>query len=152
MRSKSSQTLVLPAQSPSGVASWEINQSSAASSAVQEQLKLFNIRAIIDEATLGFNHLRIRGAKKVWRFFKWSKKSKILLTSVIALTMLAVQLMAIITSGAAYKRPEPYFKITLVVPNNTPNRILHAQVITRELWKIGIETELIIVDWDTLLH
>ncbi|MHA2272941.1 MAG: ABC transporter substrate-binding protein [Candidatus Hodarchaeales archaeon] len=48
------------------------------------------------------------------------------------------------------ENPPTYFKLTLVAPTNNEARILLAQMVTRELWKIGIDAELVLVGWDAL--
>jgi ABC-type transport system substrate-binding protein len=52
---------------------------------------------------------------------------------------------------AAAERPAGYFSVTLVAPTNNPARVQHAQVISRELWKIGIDADLSLVGWDPLI-
>ncbi|MHA2370429.1 MAG: hypothetical protein ACXADX_16560, partial [Candidatus Hodarchaeales archaeon] len=81
-----------------------------------------------------------------------ANKYKLLLFCLLTLAILTVQLLATTSSGAAYERPTPYFKITLLVPTNNPTRMLHAQVITAELWKIGIDAELVLIGWDAFIQ
>ncbi|MFX0114533.1 MAG: hypothetical protein ACFFB3_08290, partial [Candidatus Hodarchaeota archaeon] len=80
------------------------------------------------------------------------KKSKIMIYNLLTLGFLAIQLLVSNGSTAAYERPVPYFKITLLAPTNNPQRVLHAQVATRELWKIGIDAELVLLGFDAALR
>ncbi|MFQ5980979.1 MAG: ABC transporter substrate-binding protein [Candidatus Heimdallarchaeota archaeon] len=81
-----------------------------------------------------------------------SKTSKIVISSLVALGFLAGQLLACTNTVMAYERPDPYFHVVLVAPTNNPTRVLHAQVITSELWKIGIDAELLLTGWDVLIR
>jgi ABC-type transport system substrate-binding protein len=53
-------------------------------------------------------------------------------------------------SNTTQEKPPGYFNITLIAATSNPARVQHAQVITRELWKIGIDAELALVGWDPL--
>ncbi|MFX0116509.1 MAG: hypothetical protein ACFFB3_18315, partial [Candidatus Hodarchaeota archaeon] len=71
-----------------------------------------------------------------------------------ALTVLGLMVLQMGTAGeqvAAAEKPPGYFSVTLVAPTNNPARVQHAQVITRELWKIGIDADLMLVGWDPLI-
>ncbi|MFQ5980978.1 MAG: ABC transporter substrate-binding protein [Candidatus Heimdallarchaeota archaeon] len=81
-----------------------------------------------------------------------NKRSEILLLGFMVLSVLTVQLVAIATPSVAYEPPTPYFKLTLIASTNIPTRVLHAQVISRELWKIGIDAELVLVGFDPLIR
>ncbi len=68
--------------------------------------------------------------------------------------LLNVMMMPTIISIAdvAIEQPPALFKITLIAPTNNPARWSHAQVICRELWKIGIETDLAGIGWQSLIR
>ncbi|MFW9914525.1 MAG: ABC transporter substrate-binding protein [Candidatus Thorarchaeota archaeon] len=81
-----------------------------------------------------------------------ANKCKFLLLCFTTLGMLTVQLLATTTTGAAYERPESYFELEIMVPTNKPTRILVAQLVARELWKIGIDAEVQLMGWERFLQ
>ncbi|MFW9914528.1 MAG: ABC transporter substrate-binding protein [Candidatus Thorarchaeota archaeon] len=81
-----------------------------------------------------------------------TKKRKLLIFWAINISILTGQLLATTTSGAAYERPVPYFKLELLAPTNLPSRVLTAQVIAREFWKIGIDVDLRLIGWNGYLQ
>ncbi|MFX0113858.1 MAG: hypothetical protein ACFFB3_04875 [Candidatus Hodarchaeota archaeon] len=70
---------------------------------------------------------------------------------ILVLGFLVLQMIVGINQGIGYERPSPNFKLVLLAPNNVPNRVLAVQVIAQELWKIGIDTEVLFVGWDAFL-
>ncbi|MFX0113638.1 MAG: ABC transporter substrate-binding protein [Candidatus Hodarchaeota archaeon] len=71
----------------------------------------------------------------------------------IFLTLILLKGYTTITiSNNAQEIPTNYFKIVFIAPTGNPARLQHAQVITRELWKIGIDAKLILVGMDPLIQ
>ncbi|MHA2370800.1 MAG: ABC transporter substrate-binding protein, partial [Candidatus Hodarchaeales archaeon] len=79
-------------------------------------------------------------------------KNYMLLGAVFVIAIFAMQMGSTGMQASAVDKPPGYFSITLIAPTNNPARVQHAQVITRELWKIGIDAELALVGWDPLLQ
>ncbi|MHA2494472.1 MAG: ABC transporter substrate-binding protein [Candidatus Hodarchaeales archaeon] len=79
-------------------------------------------------------------------------KNYMLLGAVFVIGIFAMQMGTSSVQVGAVDAPPGYLSITLIAPTNNPARVQHAQVITRELWKIGIEAELALVGWDPLLQ
>ncbi|MFW9914724.1 MAG: hypothetical protein ACFFGZ_03850, partial [Candidatus Thorarchaeota archaeon] len=48
------------------------------------------------------------------------------------------------------EKPPGYFSITMLALACNPARVQHAQVIAHELWKIGIDADLVLAGWDPL--
>jgi ABC-type oligopeptide transport system substrate-binding subunit len=78
-------------------------------------------------------------------------KHYMILAALSILVLFTLQMGVAGDQAAAAERPAGYFSITLVAPTNSPARVQHAQVITRELWKIGIDADLMLVGWDPLI-
>ncbi|MHA2494473.1 MAG: ABC transporter substrate-binding protein [Candidatus Hodarchaeales archaeon] len=74
-------------------------------------------------------------------------KNYMLLGAVFVIGIFAMQMGTSSVQVGAVDAPPGYFSITLIAPTNNPARVQHAQVITRELWKIGIDAELALVGW-----
>jgi ABC-type oligopeptide transport system substrate-binding subunit len=70
------------------------------------------------------------------------------------LPLLVVAVMTL-SMGIAMVQPtqgvDYLFTTTLIAPTNNPVRVQHAQLITNELPKIGIQGNLILVGWDVLI-
>ncbi|MFQ5980915.1 MAG: hypothetical protein ACE5OZ_22480 [Candidatus Heimdallarchaeota archaeon] len=79
-------------------------------------------------------------------------KHFMILAALATLGLMILQVGAAGERVAAAEKPPGYFSVTLVAPTNNPARVQHAQVITRELWKIGIDADLMLVGWDPLVR
>ncbi|MHA2232228.1 MAG: hypothetical protein ACXAB4_07040, partial [Candidatus Hodarchaeales archaeon] len=79
-------------------------------------------------------------------------KHYMILAALATLGLMILQVGAAGERVAAAEKPPGYFSVTLVAPTNNPARVQHAQVITRELWKIGIDADLMLVGWDPLVR
>ncbi|MFX0114053.1 MAG: ABC transporter substrate-binding protein [Candidatus Hodarchaeota archaeon] len=76
---------------------------------------------------------------------------RMIVMGTLVLSLMIGQLIILSAPAVAYEPPAPYFKVTLLAPTNTPHRALAAQVIAAELWKIGIDAELVLVGYDALI-
>ncbi|MFX0094495.1 MAG: hypothetical protein ACFFBD_22355, partial [Candidatus Hodarchaeota archaeon] len=71
--------------------------------------------------------------------------------------ILPLLLVAVMTLSLGFVMIQPaqsveyLFTTTLIAPTNNPTRVQHAQLITNELPKIGIQGNLLLVGWDVLI-
>ncbi|MFX0092271.1 MAG: ABC transporter substrate-binding protein [Candidatus Hodarchaeota archaeon] len=71
--------------------------------------------------------------------------------------LLPMLLVAVMTLSLGFVMIQPaqsvdyLFTTTLIAPTNNPTRVQHAQLITNELPKIGIQGNLLLVGWDVLI-
>jgi ABC-type oligopeptide transport system substrate-binding subunit len=79
-------------------------------------------------------------------------KNWLILASLTFMGLMGLQTMASVDQVSAVDQPPGYFSITIIAPTNNPARVQHAQVVYRELWKIGIDADLVMVGWDPLIQ
>ncbi len=75
-------------------------------------------------------------------------KYYMLIAAATVIGLMAFQMGVAGNNVSAAEQPSMHFKITLLAPTNNPARVQHAQVIKAEMWKIGIDCDLVLVGWD----
>ncbi|MFX0115497.1 MAG: ABC transporter substrate-binding protein [Candidatus Hodarchaeota archaeon] len=70
---------------------------------------------------------------------------------IIIMISLSMGQIGVTRESIAADKPPDYFQITLIAPTNNPIRVQHAQMITQELWQIGIDADLVLLGLDPVI-
>ena len=84
---------------------------------------------------------------------KLKNRRKGLLTAtnlVLMLTIISSSQIQNIKTVSSAELPT-HFSISIIAPSGNPIRVQHAQLITNQMWKIGIDASLKLIGWDALL-
>ncbi|MFX1539040.1 MAG: ABC transporter substrate-binding protein, partial [Promethearchaeota archaeon] len=78
-------------------------------------------------------------------------KTKKIISELLLLVLFS-SLLGTLSIAMAQEAPTPLYKISLVAPTNNPARMQYAQLIEKELPKLGFQTELSLLSWYPLLY